>query len=172
MSWRVRPSLGAALHAVEVPAVWGDTLVADMCAAYDGLDPDLQAQIDGLSAVLDFSMVFGHTVKPEDRAAMREQYPPVEHASVRTHPDTGRKLISLNRFLVDHIVGMERDASNAPIDRLARTAETVEYPCRFRWEEHSVAFWDNRAVHYYAVSDYWPERRVMERASIVGEPPI
>ena len=171
VSWRIRPSLGAVLHAVEVPGVGGDTLFADMCAAYDGLDPDLRARIDGLSAVHDFSMVFGHTVKPQDRMAMREQYPPVEHPVVRTHPDTGRRLIYVNRFFVDHIVGMERDESNALIDRLARTAETVEYQCRFHWEEHSVAFWDNRAVQHYASSDYWPQRRVMERASIVGEPP-
>ena len=172
VSWRARPSLGAVLHAVEVPAVGGDTLFADMYAAYDGLDPDLRELVDGLTAVHDFSMVFGHTVKAADRVAMREQYPPVEHPVVRTHPDTGRKLVYVNRFFVDHIVGMDRDESNALIDRLARTAETVEYQCRFRWEEHSVAFWDNRAVQHYASSDYWPEHRVMERASIVGEAPV
>ena len=61
--------------------------------------------------------------------------------------------------------------SDALVDRLARQAETVEYQCRFRWRPHSVAFWDNRAVQHYASSDYWPQRRVMERASIVGERP-
>jgi len=171
VSWRACPSLGAVLHAVEVPEVGGDTLFADMYAAYDGLEPELQDRIDGLSAVHDFSMVFGHTVKADDRAAMREKYPPVEHPVVRTHPETGRKLIYVNRFFVDHITGIDRDASNALIDRLAREAETVEYQCRFRWQPHSVAFWDNRAVQHYASSDYWPQRRVMERASIVGERP-
>jgi alpha-ketoglutarate-dependent sulfate ester dioxygenase len=172
VSWRACPSLGAVLHAVEVPDVGGDTLFADMCAAYDGLDPGLQEQIDGLSAVHDFSMVFGHAVKPEERETMRETYPPVEHPVVRTHPATGRKLIYVNRFFVDHISGMERDQSDALVDRLAREAETVEYQCRFRWQPHSVAFWDNRAVQHYASSDYWPQRRVMERASIVGERPV
>ena len=113
-----------------------------------------------------------HTVKAEEKAAMREKYPPVEHPVVRTHPATGRKLIYVNRFFVDHIVGMDRDESNALIDRLAREAETVEYQCRFHWEPDSVAFWDNRAVQHYAASDYWPERRVMERASIVGDRPV
>jgi taurine dioxygenase len=172
VSWRECPSLGAVLHAVELPAVGGDTLFADMYAAYDGLEPGLQEQIAGLSAVHDFSMVFGHTVKAEEKAAMREKYPPVEHPVVRTHPATGRKLIYVNRFFVDHIVGMDRDESNALIDRLAREAETVEYQCRFHWEPDSVAFWDNRAVQHYAASDYWPERRVMERASIVGDRPV
>jgi alpha-ketoglutarate-dependent taurine dioxygenase len=172
VSWRACPSLGAVLHAVEVPDVGGDTLFADMYAAYDGLEPELQDRIDGLSAVHDFSMVFGHTVKADDRAAMREKYPPVEHPVVRIHPETGRKLIYVNRFFVDHITGIDRDASNALIDRLAGEAETVEYQCRFRWQPHSVAFWDNRAVQHYASSDYWPQRRVMERASIVGERPV
>ncbi len=171
VSWRARPSMGAILHAVEVPPVGGDTLFADMCAAYDGLDADLQEHIADLVAVHDFSKVFGHTVAEEDRAAMREQYPPVEHPVVRTHPETGRKLLFVNRFFVDRVVGLDRDESDALVDRLARTAETVEYQCRFRWEEHSVAFWDNRSVQHYASSDYWPERRVMERASIVGERP-
>jgi len=172
VSWRETPSLGAVLHAVEIPAVGGDTLFADMYAAYDGLEPGLQEQIEGLSAVNDFSMVFGHTVKPEEREAMREKYPPVEHPVVRTHPATGRKLIYVNRFFVDHIVGMERDESDALIARLAGEAETVEYQCRFHWEPDSVAFWDNRAVQHYAASDYWPARRVMERASIVGDRPV
>ncbi len=171
VSWRARPSLGAILHAVEVPPVGGDTLFADMGAAYDGLDPELRERLSDLVAVHDFSKVFGHTVAAADRVAMREQYPPVEHPVVRTHPVTGRRLIFVNRFFVDRIVGLARDESDALIDRLARTAETVEYQCRFRWEEHSVAFWDNRSVQHYASSDYWPDRRVMERASIVGEQP-
>jgi taurine dioxygenase len=66
---------------------------------------------------------------------------------------------------------MDRAESDALVDRLARAAETVEYQCRFRWEADSVAFWDNRSVQHYASSDYWPQRRVMERASIVGERP-
>jgi taurine dioxygenase len=172
VSWRACPSLGAVLHAVEVPPVGGDTLFADMGAAYDGLDPELRDRVDDLVAVHDFSKVFGHTVKEEDRAAMREQYPPVEHPVIRTHPDTGRRLIYVNRFFVDHLVGLDREESDDLVDRLARQAETVEYQCRFRWEAHSVAFWDNRAVQHYASSDYWPQRRVMERASIAGDRPI
>lgn len=172
VSWRERPSMGAVLHAVKVPSVGGDTLFADMYAAYEGLDADLRERIDGLVAVNDYSKVFGHAVKEQDRAAMREQYPPVEHPVVRTHPGTGRRLLYVNRFFTDRIVGMDRASSDALIDVLAGRAETVEYQCRFGWEPHSVAFWDNRAVQHYAASDYWPERRVMERASIVGERPV
>jgi len=171
VSWRERPSLGAVLHAVTIPRVGGDTLFADMCAAYDGLDEDLRARADGLRAVHDYSKVFGHTVRAEDREAMRAQYPPVEHPVVRVHPATGRRMLFVNRFFTDHVVGLDRDESDALIDLLASEAETVEYQCRFTWSEHAVAFWDNRSTQHYASSDYWPERRVMERASIAGERP-
>ena len=171
VSWRECPSLGAVLHAVELPRVGGDTLFADMCAAYDGLDEALRARIDGLRAVHDYSKVFGHAVRAEDRESMRAQYPPVEHPVVRVHPATGRRMLFVNRFFTDHVVGLDRDESDALIDLLASEAETVEYQCRFAWSEHAVAFWDNRSTQHYASSDYWPQRRVMERASIAGERP-
>jgi len=171
VSWRERPSLGAVLHAVEVPPVGGDTLWADMGAAYDGLDQDLRDRIDGLVAVHDYSKVFGHAVQAADREAMRAQYPPVEHPVVRVHPATGRRMLYVNRFFTDRVVGLDRDESDALIDRLAGEAETVEYQVRFAWSEHAVAFWDNRSTQHYAASDYWPRRRVMERASITGERP-
>jgi taurine dioxygenase len=171
VSWRERPSLGAVLHALEVPPVGGDTLFADMYAAYEGLDPEVRERIDGLTAIHDYVQVFGHGVAEADRQRMRAQYPPARHPVVRTHPGTGRKLVYVNRFFVDRIEGLERDESDALVEFLSSQAEVVEYQCRFHWEQHSVAFWDNRAVQHYASSDYWPQRRVMERASIQGERP-
>jgi len=171
VSWREIPSMGAVLHAIEVPPTGGDTVFADMSAAYDGLDDATKAEIDPLSAVHDYSFVFAGQVKPDKREQMRAEYPPVTHPVVRTHGETARKLIYVNRFFTDRIVGLDAGAGAALIDRLSRRAEIVEYQCRWQWEPHSVAFWDNRAVQHYACSDYWPAVRVMERASIVGERP-
>ena len=171
VSWKECPSLGAVLHGVEVPPAGGDTLFADMYAAYEGLTPELRQRIEELYAVHDYAKVFGHVVAEAEREEMRRVYPPVRHPVVRRHPVTGRKLIYVNRFFVDHIEGLGVEESNQLIDELSRQAEIVEYQCRFHWEDHSVAFWDNRAVQHYASSDYWPARRVMERASICGERP-
>jgi taurine dioxygenase len=171
VSWRERPSMGAILRAVKVPPVGGDTLFADMYAAYDGLDDKTKDRIASMTAVHDYSQVFGHTVSLNKRAEMRRQFPPVRHPVVRHHPDTGRPLLYVNRFFVDHLEEVEPDEGHALIDRLARQAEVPEYQCRFRWRDGSVAFWDNRAVQHYAASDYWPEVRIMERASIVGDRP-
>jgi len=172
VSWREVPSMGAVLHAVEAPQTGGDTLFADMGAAYDGLDDETKARIQDLSAVHDYMQAFGSVVKPEDREKTRAAFPPAVHPVVRTHGETGRKLIYVNRNFTDHVVGLDADDSIALIDRLSRQADTIEYQCRFSWEPHSVAFWDNRAVQHYACSDYWPSVRVMERASIVGERPV
>lgn len=171
VTWREVPSMGAILHAIDVPAVGGDTLFADMCAAYDGLSDELKARIDTLDAVHDHVQAFGRQVPPERREELRATYPPVTHPVAPVHDVTGRRYLYVNKYFTSHIVGLDPDQSEALIDELCRQAETVEYQCRFRWEPDSIAFWDNRAVQHYASSDYWPERRVMERASIVGTRP-
>lgn len=172
VTWRETPSMGAVLHAIEVPRTGGDTLFCDMYAAYDGLEPETKAQIDDLVAVHDYVQAFGHQVDDAAKAEMRAKFPPVQHPVVRTHPETGRRLLYVNRLFVHHIEGLEPEESTALIDLLARQSDTIEYQCRFRWEPDSVAFWDNRAVQHYAASDYWPDVRIMERASIVGDRPV
>ena len=102
---------------------------------------------------------------------MRAKYPLVEHPVVIRHHATGRKLLYVNRLFVSHIVGMDKAEGDALLSRLCREAEIVEHQVRFHWENDSIAFWDNRAVQHYAASDYWPQVRIMERASIVGTRP-
>ncbi|HEY1737138.1 MAG TPA: TauD/TfdA family dioxygenase [Acidimicrobiia bacterium] len=172
VSWRIVPSMGAVLRAVEVPASGGDTLFADMCAAYDGLDDDMKERIADMYAIHDYMFVFGRFVPEDKRAETRAQFPPARHPVVRTHPETGRKILYVNRGFVDYIEGFEREESDALLQALASQAELPEYQCRFHWEPGSIAFWDNRAVQHYAASDYFPHRRVMERASIIGDRPV
>ena len=106
------PSLGSLLRAIEVPAVGGDTLWADMAAAYDCLDDDVKARIDGLTAVHDWWTSFGAGMKPEQREALRPDFPAVEHPVVRTHPETGRRTLYVNAAFTQHIVGMDADESD------------------------------------------------------------
>lgn len=172
VSWRAEPSLGAILRAIAVPESGGDTLFADMGALYDGLPDDLRELADDATAIHDFTRTFGGNLPEADLAKLREMYPPVEHPVVRTHPETGRRLMYVNRFFVSAIKGMSPEDSVAFIDRLCRYADLPEYQCRWQWQPGSIAFWDNRAVQHYACSDYWPDVRVMERASIVGDRPF
>jgi taurine dioxygenase len=171
VSWRERPALASVLRAIEVPARGGDTLFSDMIAAYEALDDDLKERIEGLHAVHDFTHSFGRALDAEALAEKQREYPAVRHPIVRTHPETGRKILYVNAVFVSHIEGVEPEESRYLLDLLCRQATVPEYQCRFRWQENSVALWDNRAVQHYAASDYWPERRVMERVAIIGDRP-
>jgi taurine dioxygenase len=171
VTWRETPSMGAVLHAISVPPVGGDTLFSDMYAAYDALPDEVKDKLDGLTAVHDFMRSFGAVV-PADRAEeLRERYPLVEHPVVVRHDVTGRRLLYVNINFTSHIVGLSPEENAELLPFLCRQAATVEHQVRFRWTDHAVAFWDNRAVQHYASSDYWPATRVMERASIVGGRP-
>ena len=163
--------MGAILHAVSVPDHGGDTLFSDMYAAYDGLDQATKDEIDALQAVHDFTQTFGHTMSDEDRRRAQEQYPPVRHPVVCTHPATGKRHLYVNRPFVSHMEGLDRAASLELLDRLCRQADAPEHQCRFTWTKDAVAFWDNRAVQHYAVSDYFPAERVTERVAIAGDRP-
>jgi alpha-ketoglutarate-dependent taurine dioxygenase len=171
VSWRERPALGSVLRAIDVPALGGDTLFSDMTAAYDGLDDELKKRIDGLFAVHDFTHNFGRALDADALAEKQKEFPAVRHPVVRTHPETGRKILYVNPIFVSHIEGLEPAESRGLLDLLFRQATVPEYQCRFRWQNDSVAFWDNRSVQHYAASDYWPDRRVMERVAIIGDRP-
>jgi alpha-ketoglutarate-dependent taurine dioxygenase len=171
VTWRECPSMGAVLHALDVPEHGGDTLFSDMHAAYDGLDEDTKDAIDDLWAVHDFTQTFGFSMSAAERRRAQEQYPPVRHPVVCTHPETNKQHLYVNRPFVSHIEGMDAEASIAMLDRLCRQADAPEHQCRFSWTKNAVAFWDNRAAQHYASSDYWPFTRTMERASIVGTRP-
>jgi taurine dioxygenase len=172
VSWREKPALGAVLRAREVPPLGGDTLFADMEAAFEGLPYELKQRALGLRAVHDFTQTFGLLLPPEERARKQAEFPPVEHPVVRTHPETGRKLLYVNAFFTSHIVGLAPEESETLLELLCRRAWIPEYQCRFRWQKDSIAVWDNRAVQHYAASDYHPARRVMERVSMVGDRPF
>lgn len=171
VSWRREPSLGSVLRAVEVPPTGGDTLWADMAAAYDNLTDAMKERIDGLTAEHDWVNSFGLTMPPERRDALRPDFPAVEHPVVRTHPVSGRKLLYVNKIFTDHLVGLDADEGAELLDFLCRQATMPEYQCRWTWTPGDVAFWDNRSTQHYAVSDYFPQRRVMERITVVGDAP-
>ena len=175
VTWRLEPSLGSILRAVEIPEVGGDTLFADMYAAYEGLKDEVKAEIEGRNAVHDFN----HFRKGMRKRGMSEaeieefnrKYPEVEHPIVRTHPETGRKGLYVNAAFTMRIVGMEKERSDSLLRHLYAQASIPEYQCRFRWRKNSLAFWDNRSTQHYAASDYYPAVRAMERVTIVGDRP-
>ncbi|SEM63347.1 TauD/TfdA dioxygenase family protein [Streptacidiphilus jiangxiensis] len=169
-SFMAAPALGSVLRAVEIPPAGGDTLWADMGAAYDNLPEITKERIADLRAVHDWVPSWGAMMTPEQITALRERLPQVEHPVVVHHPVTGRPLLYVNEPFTTRIVGLPEEKSRLLLDELVLQARIPEYQVRFRWQPDSVAIWDNIAVQHYAINDYFPQRRVMERIAIAGVP--
>ncbi|MCM1940554.1 TauD/TfdA family dioxygenase [Streptomyces sp. G3] len=172
VTFRERPALGAVLQLREVPPFGGDTMWADMAAAYDNLPQEVKDRIDGARAVHDFIPGFARFYGPERLLPHQDLFPPVEHPVVRTHPETGRRMLFVNTSFTTHITGMDRAESDRLLRLLFQQAHVPEYQVRWRWQAGDVAFWDNRATQHYAVGDYGSERRIAERVAVEGDRPF
>jgi len=180
-TWREMPPFGCVLHCVECPPVGGDTMWANMALAYERLPEHVKVQIGGLRARHSIEATFGAAMPIERRLALKAQFPDAEHPVVRTHPETGEKILFVNAFTTHftnfhtaHNVRVGQDytqGSSQLLQYLISQACIPEYQVRFRWRPNSVAMWDNRCTQHYAVMDYPPCHRKMERAGIVGDKP-
>ena len=181
-TWREAPPMGCVLRCVECPPVGGDTIWANMVLAYEKLPADIKTKIAGLRASHSINASFGAAMPTEKRLALKAQYPDAEHPVVRTHPETSEKLLFVNAFTThftnfhtpEHVrYGQDANPGAGDLLRyLVSQAFIPEYQVRWRWKPNSVAIWDNRSTQHYAVMDYAPCHRKMERAGIVGDKPF
>ena len=175
-TFRKTPTKYTILRCEIMPEFGGDTLWANMEAAYDGLSDTFRTMISGLRAVHDFQnfrVLFKNT--EEDRIKlhrMEDMFPNPSHPVVRTHPVTGRKSIYVNPQFTLRIEGLEPAESRAILDVLFAQARVPEYQFRIRWTPGTIVFWDNRSTQHYAANDYYPQRRRMERTAVVGDVPV
>jgi taurine dioxygenase len=152
-----------------------------MAEAYTRLPEPIKAQISGLRARHSIEATFGAGMPIEKRLALKAQFPDAEHPVVRTHPDSGEKVLFVNAFTTHFTnyhtpanVRFGQDYSPAAsqlLNYLISQAFIPEFQVRFRWKKNSMAFWDNRSTQHYAVMDYPPCHRKMERAGIIGDTP-
>ena len=172
------PPLGSILLARVVPERGGDTLWADMYAAYEALSPAMKRYLEGMRAVHQAGGArFEQTFEKDDARAGevkqdKRAVAPAEHPIVRTHPETGRKALYVNSIFTQRIRGVTRKESRAILDYLFDHLQTPEFTCRFHWEQNSVAFWDNRCTQHYAIADYGGSHRLMHRVTVNGDKPV
>jgi taurine dioxygenase len=172
LSFLPRPALATALYGIEVPDEGGDTLFADMCAAYDALDADTKALLDKLRAVHDISVQRVRAGEEPMTERQRAEAPPVEHPAVRRHPATGRKALYVSRH-ASHIVGLPRAESDALLERLQAHATSERFVYRHRWRVRDVVIWDNRCtIHSATPYDTGARRRVIHRTVVKGDAPV
>ena len=170
------PDLGSILYAIDLPPVGGDTLFANQHAAYDALSPTMQNMLDGLTCYHSAGRQYAAGGQSTKSKAMKTKNSDladrrVEHPLVRTHPESGRKGLYVNRAFTTRIVGMRPDESQALLEFLWSHAVHERFTCRVRWEPGTLTMWDNRSVQHYALHDYAGHARHMRRITVKGDRP-
>jgi len=171
------PPMGAILYALEVPPYGGDTMFANQYLAYETLSDGMKRMLRGLRAVHTDRLVAGPVANRNAHRATKvrqgEDWRETVnlHPVVRTHPETGRKLLNVNAAYTVGFEGMTEEESKPLLDYLLAHGNRPEFTCRFRWQNGSVAFWDNRAVKHLAINDAGPHLRVMRRVQLAGDKP-
>lgn len=166
MSCDEHPPMGSILYLHTIPPVGGDTVFSNMVCAYEALSERMKAYLEGLTAMHDAVVGFGG-ITPEGMKLPRHSHP-----VIRTHPVTGSKSLYVNRGFTTHIEGVSAAESRAILAFLFDHVQHPQFQCRFRWQPHSLAFWDNRCAQHSAIWDYFPQVRSGFRVQILGDKPV
>lgn len=159
------PAIATMLYAIEIPKEGGNTLFANMFAAYDSLPEETKEKIENLDAM----NVYDYEGSPTHRGSeIKDGVPHFAHPVVRKHPAHGRKALYVNRLMTDHIVGMERGESDALLDYLFDHAEQKQFTYEHVWSPGDLLIWDNRSSLHARTDFSDKERRLMRRVAIMS----
>ena len=179
VSYDLTPSKVIMLKSLKIPPIGGDTVFSNMELALETLDEDIKKIIQNKKAIhtSNGSKFFVENYsKMESNGKIGEQYSN-EHPIIRTHPETGKKILYVNPTYTKKIVGLPDDESSDLLNYIFKHQERLDLSCRFKWTENAIAILDNRSTQHYAIADFYPGRglgheRVMDRISIVGDKPF
>ncbi len=178
LAYRLQPALGSLLYGIEIPPAGGDTLFANLYAAWDALSEGMQALLAKQRIVFTNANTYTETAPrfadggARDMNVQTDEVREVAHPAMRVHPETGRKALYLSPIHAVRFEGMSVAESRPLLDFLRDHATQPEFVCRFHWQPGSLAFWDNRCTMHYAVSDFPDHRRVMQRVTVEGDTPV
>jgi taurine dioxygenase len=176
-SFAAMPDFASILRSIVVPEAGGDTIWVNMATAYQALPDHMKNMLEGLTATHDYMYLYERPFKKylwegeryHNMEAARLEHPPVSHPVVRTHPETGEKVLFINESFTRHIDGMSDNESRSILGYLINHITLPEFQVRFRWTPDTVAMWDNRATVHYAVADYHPAHRLMHRVTVLKD---
>ncbi|MBH98177.1 MAG: taurine dioxygenase [Rhodospirillaceae bacterium] len=165
------PPLGTMLQIHILPESGGDTLFSNTYTAYDALSDSFKKTLSNLTALHESEHIYRGRYSDRGMEDEGKIYPQAIHPVVRTHPETGKKAIYVNRTFTTRINELTETESRAVLNYLFDHCEKIDFQIRFRWQKNDVAFWDNRCAMHRAVWDYWPEERKGRRVTIKGDRP-
>jgi len=156
-----------------IPDTGGDTCFSNTYAAYDNLSDPIKKLCDGLTQRVSMNGYFNNRYKERgvDNKDI-EETAPVDHPVIRTHPETGRKAIFVNRPFTECINGLSKDESKSILNILFNACERPQNQIRYRWSINDIAMWDNRCLMHIAMFDYFPHRRSGHRITVIGDKPF
>jgi len=180
VTWTEEPPKIALLRAGVVPESGGDTIWGSMTTAHDALSPVMQELLAGLEVVHDnesfieaVSRKMGDTEESRKLLGdLRDAYPPVTQPLIRTHPETGRRVILWGGHFMKFLVGMSPEESETILRFLRRHIESPRFHCRWSWTPGDLAIWDERSTVHQAVNDHFPQRRTVHRCVVDGDRPF
>ncbi len=179
VSYNVKPTKAVILKSIKIPPVGGDTCFSNMELAWETLDEDIKKKIKDRKAIHsslgaeffidNYKGMKGHQKRNYDEYSN-------EHPIVRTHPETGKKILYVNWTYTKQIIGLDKEESDQILIKIFEHQARLDLTCRFNWTENAVAIWDNRSVLHYAIADFYPGRglgheRIMDRIAIEGDQP-
>ena len=172
LTFKESPPFASILHGVKVPKVGGDTLWASMSAAYDQLPNGWKDHLEELEAIHDMGTFRNDFYKEGGIDSVNNALKKVGsavHKVIETHPISGLKYLNVNQSFTRNIVNESQGPSDHILQFLFQHISKPEFQVRFHWEDNSVAIWDNRITQHYAVFDYLPEFRHMQRVTVVND---
>jgi taurine dioxygenase len=179
VSYNVKPTKAVILKSIKIPPVGGDTCFSNMELAWETLEDEIKKKIKDKKAIHsslgaeffidNYKGMKGHEKRNYDEYSN-------EHPVVRTHPETGKKILYVNWTYTKKIIGLEKEESDEILKKIFEHQARLDLTCRFNWTENAVAMWDNRSVLHYAIADFYPGRglgheRIMDRIAIEGDQP-
>lgn len=166
-----KPPLGTMLQLHILPPSGGDTMFSDMYGAYETLSQPIRDMLDGLTALHQSEHIYLGRYSDRGQKDSEIDCPSAVHPVVRTHPDTQRRALYVNRTFTTRISELSEVESREILNMLFDHAEHIDFQIRFRWERNDMAFWDNRCCMHRAIWDYWPEERKGRRVTVEGDRP-
>ena len=172
VSCDIEPPLGTMLQLHVLPECGGDTMFANMYLAYEALSKPMQVFLGGLKASHESEHFYKGRYQNKNEVDRNKEYPSAIHPIIRTHPETGKKAIYVNKFFTTRIEGLADQESKLILDYLFTHIEKTEFQIRYKWNKNDMAFWDNRCTIHKALWDYFPNERKGRRVTINGSVPF
>jgi len=179
VSYNTKPTKAVILKSIKIPPVGGDTCFSNMELAWETLDEKIKEKIKDKKAIhssLGAEFFIDNYKKMKGNGKKSYDEYSNEHPIVRTHPETGRKILFVNWTYTQRIIGLDKEESDLILKKIFEHQARLELTCRFTWTENTICIWDNRSVIHFAIADFYPERglgheRIMDRIAIEGDQP-